>query len=157
MNQLLEIRKQLKLTQTEAAALCNVSRRTFQTYEETNNCNEAYQELINKLNALGIFSNENVVLSKKRIKKEAAEVFKKYPEIRCAYLFGSYARGEATGKSDIDFLLVLSKPMGITFFGIAADLENKLHKEIDITVQDALMKNKDLLDDVLSEGIKVYG
>ena len=26
----------------------------------------------------------------------------KYPEIECAYLFGSYARGEATRNSDVD-------------------------------------------------------
>ena len=40
----------------------------------------------------------------------------KYPEIECAYLFGSYARGEATDKSDIDILIVLNEPTGMKFF-----------------------------------------
>ena len=42
-------RKQLGLTQEQAAKACGVSRRTYQTYEETNTVNTTSNELIKKM------------------------------------------------------------------------------------------------------------
>ncbi|MBC8172476.1 MAG: nucleotidyltransferase domain-containing protein [Chitinophagales bacterium] len=50
-----------------------------------------------------------------------------------AYLFGSYARGEADAKSDIDLLVDLDK--GVTLFGmltIQETLEKSIHKKVDV-------------------------
>ena len=115
MNELKQKRKELGITQIQAANACGVSRRTYQTYEETHNLNDTYIELLNKLDEMGILDGSNYISSVKHIKNVCRELFKeKYPEVECAYLFGSYARGEATGTSDID-ILVVCPPMGMKF------------------------------------------
>ena len=158
MNELRRKRKELELTQLQAANACGVSLRTYQTYEETENLNTTYNELIRQLNEMGVLDGSNYIVSVKHIKLTCRKLFKeKYPEIKCAYLYGSYARGEATGKSDIDILIVLDKPMGLRFFGIASDLEEELHKEVDIQSYEQLIDNVSMLKDILVEGIKIYG
>ena len=157
MNELRQKRKELGLTQIQAANACGVSRRTYQTYEETNNLNATYDELIRKLDEMGILDGSNYISNVKYIKHVCRHLFEeKYPEIKCAYLFGSYARGEATGKSDID-ILVVCPPMGMKFYGIAAELEKQLHKQIDLHTHRQLVKNERFLEQILKEGIKIYG
>lgn len=157
MNELRQKRQELGITQIQAAHACGVSRRTYQTYEETNHFNATYEELIKKLDEMGILDGSNYISNIKSIKFVCRQLFKeKYPEIECAYLFGSYARGEATGKSDID-ILVVCPPMGIKFYGIAADLEERLHKQIDLHTHRQLSKNEQFLERILKEGIKIYG
>ena len=114
MNEIRKSRKDLEITQLQAANACGVSLRTYQTYEETDNLNATYDELLRKLNEMGILDGDNHIASVRGIKYACRQLFpKEYPEIKCAYLYGSYARGEATGKSDIDILVVLDKPMGL--------------------------------------------
>ena len=157
MNALKQRRKELGLTQIQAAAACGVSRRTYQTYEEQQIANATFEELRRKLDEAGIFDNSNFICSVKYIKKVCKEVFSTmYPEVKAAYLFGSYARGEATGKSDID-ILVVCPPMGMKFYGIAADLEEKLHKQVDLHTHRQLIRNEVFAEEVLKEGIKIYG
>ena len=158
MNELRTRRKNLAITQLQAANACGVSLRTYQTYEETDSTNDTFKELVRKLEEMGILDGSNAIASVRGIKNVCREVFKKqYPEIKCAYLYGSYARGEATGKSDIDILIVLDKPMGLKFYGIADVLEERLHKKIDVQSYEQLLDNAAMLKDVLVEGIKVYG
>ena len=156
MNQLRVKRKELGLTQIQAAKACGVSRRTYQTYEETDNHNSTCQEILRKLQEMGVLDGNNHVCSIRQIKNACRVVFARYPEVSCAYLFGSYARGEATAKSDIDILVVCS-PMGMRFFGIAALLENELHKEIDFHTHRQLVGNEKFAEEILKEGIKIYG
>lgn len=158
MNELRRKRKELEITQLQAANACGVSLRTYQTYEETDNMNATFDELIRKLNEMGVLDGSNHIASVRGIRFVCRNLFKKkYPEIICAYLYGSYARGEATGKSDIDILVVLNKPMGIRFYGIAGDLEEQLHKKVDIQSYEQLLDNAPMLKDILVEGIKIYG
>ena len=158
MNELRNKRKDLEITQLQAANACGVSLRTYQTYEETDNLNATYDELLRKLNEMGILDGNNHIASVRGIKNACRQLFpKEYPEIKCAYLYGSYARGEATGKSDIDILVVLDKPMGLKYFAIAEDLKNILHKEIDLQSYEQLVNNAPMLKDILVEGIKIYG
>ncbi len=51
-----------------------------------------------------------------------------------AFLFGSYARGEADEQSDIDLLISLdnSQPIGWDFFGWPEDLTALLAKKVDV-------------------------
>ena len=153
MNELRRKRKDLEITQLQAANACGVSLRTYQTYEETNNLNATYNELLKKLDEMGILDGSNYIVSVRGIKNACRQLFpKEYPEIKCAYLYGSYARGEATGKSDIDILVVLDK-----YFGIGDDLEKILHKEVDIQSYEQLVENAPMIKDILVEGIKIYG
>ena len=156
MNKLKEKRNELGITQIEAARACGVSRRTYQTYEETDNLNHTYDMILEKLTALGINGEDKYILSIKHIKKVCAKVFSQYPEIKCAYLFGSYARQEATINSDVDIMLVLSDSLGIKFYTIGAKLENELKKEVDLLTHEQLFKNEKLLEDILVEGGKIY-
>ena len=55
-------------------------------------------------------------------------VFREY-NIRKAILFGSYAKGSAKDKSDID-LLVDSGLKGLAFFGLLEDVVNALGKDV---------------------------
>ena len=158
MNELRKRRKELAITQLQAANACGVSLRTYQTYEETENLNSTCAELIKKLDDMGILDGSNYITSVRYIKQVCRDLFKNnYPEIQCAYLYGSYARGEATGKSDIDILVVIDKPMGLKFFGIAGELEEHLHKEVDLQTYEQLVNNAPMLKDILVEGIKIYG
>jgi len=52
--------------------------------------------------------------------------------VKKAGIFGSYARGEAKKKSDIDILVQPPKGMGFEFFGLNLELEEKLGKKVDL-------------------------
>ena len=157
MNELKEKRKQLGLTQIQAARACGVSRRTYQTYEEQQIVNDTFKELRQKLGEMGVLDGSNYICNVKYIKFVCKEVFSTmYPEVKAAYLFGSYARGEATGKSDIDILVVIP-PIGMKYYGIAVDLEERLHKKIDLHTHRQLLESESFLEQVLKDGIKIYG
>ena len=60
--------------------------------------------------------------------------FPAYP-IEKAWVFGSYARGEETRKSDIDIMVRFDKDAGISlldYIGIRHALEDLFHKKIDL-------------------------
>ena len=151
MNQLRQKRKELGLTQIEAAKICGISRRSFQYYEE----NDEYEEMRQKV--LEIISNaeKNNILGQQFIKFNCTQIFKNYPEVRCAYLYGSYARKEATSESDVDILVVCHN-MGLSFFGMAAELSKALRKEVDLQTIEQLEGSVPLIESILTEGIKIY-
>ena len=70
------------------------------------------------------------------------EYFKNQPVLK-AYLFGSYARGEADAKSDIDLLVDLdySQNIGWRFFGMHLELEEILHRKVDVVLSDGVYEN----------------
>ena len=70
-----------------------------------------------------------------------AEYFRNKPVLR-AFLFGSFSRGDAEENSDIDILVELdySKHIGLGFVGMKLDLENRLHKKIDLVSSEAVSK-----------------
>lgn len=57
-----------------------------------------------------------------------------------AYLFGSYARGEANRKSDVDILVELdyTQKTGLIFFGMQVELEELLRKKVDLLTTDGI-------------------
>ena len=153
-NILRQKRKQLGLTQEQAAKACGVSRRTYQTYEETGRVNATYDDIYVKLDQFR--EEKQFVHSVNSIKKICELIFKKVPEVECAYLFGSYARGEATFESDID-ILVVCPPMGMKFFSMAADLDTALGKEVDLQTHRQLVgDDTSFLESFLKDAIKIY-
>lgn len=155
MNEIKKKRKELGLTQEQTAKACGVSRRTYQTYEETNIQNSTYDEILRKLDEMGILDGSNHILNLKFIKYVARQVFKKYPEVKCAYLYGSYARGEATGKSDVD-ILVVCHGMSLSFYGMVGELKDVLHKDVDLQTHAQIVGSVSMIENILTEGIKIY-
>lgn len=68
------------------------------------------------------------------------------------YLFGSYARGEATEDSDIDLLVDAENVPGLKFFGLWEDLKDALEKDLDIITVNALYNEHK--DDKLAANLK---
>lgn len=68
--------------------------------------------------------------------------FKTKPVLK-AYLFGSYSRNEADEKSDVDILVELDydKHIGLGFVQMQFDLQESLHKNIDLVSQNGLSKH----------------
>jgi hypothetical protein len=69
--------------------------------------------------------------SLERIKRTIMRILKKY-HVKKAGIFGSYVRGEQTTKSDIDIIIDPPKGIGLKFVSIAFDLEEALHKKVDL-------------------------
>ena len=78
------------------------------------------------------------------------------------YLFGSYARGEATEESDIDLYVEFSKPLGLRYCSFVSDIEECLGKCVDIITKDALynpatlQNNQQLIQRISEERKCIY-
>jgi predicted nucleotidyltransferase len=68
------------------------------------------------------------------------EYFKSKP-IQKAWVFGSVARGEEHPDSDVDILVsfVPGAKMGLSYFGMICDLEDLLHRPVDLVVEGDLL------------------
>ena len=152
-----ELRKEKGLTQAEAAAYLGVSRRTYQGYESNaeRQTGMRYEFILEKLNRYGFIDEDNGVLTVEKIKEICQKILPDY-QVRYCYLFGSYAKGKATGRSDVD-LLVYTEVTGLRFFELAERLREALHKRVDLLDQRQIEKNFELADEILKDGIKIYG
>ena len=110
----------------------------------------------------------NKIYSIDEIKKISKEVFDKY-KIEKVYLFGSYSRGEATSKSDIDIMIVggnIKTLENLSTF--ALELVKIFKKEFDIVNEEKYttrkrdnkyfdLANKLFYNAVCQERILIYG
>lgn len=71
------------------------------------------------------------IYSIKEIEEKVRPIAEMY-ETGNIYLFGSYARGEATEKSDIDLLVEKGNANGIKFFVLFDEFRETFGKDIDI-------------------------
>ena len=96
--------------------------------------------------------DKNKVLSLKRIKEIIKPILNKY-EIRDIYLFGSYARGEANSKSDIDIYCDKGNIKTLIQQGkLEEELEKSLHKEVDIVFESSIKDDffeKQIMEDMI--------
>lgn len=60
-----------------------------------------------------------------------------YP-IKTLAVFGSLSRGDATDESDIDILVEFYKPVGMDYIRLALELENYLHRKVDLVSKGGL-------------------
>jgi len=69
------------------------------------------------------------------------DYFKTRPVLK-AYLFGSYVRGVADNKSDIDILVDLdyNQKIGLQFIQMKLDLEKLLDNEVDLVSSNGMSK-----------------
>ena len=108
-----------------------------------------------KLRTYGYVDEENGILTLDKITEGCISVLAKYPVDYC-YLFGSYAKGKATPTSDVD-LLIHTTVTGLQFFGLVEELREKLKKKVDVLDQKQIVDNFDLTNEILKDGIKIYG
>lgn len=83
-------------------------------------------------------STPQLVLSQSDVLSMASSVIKAYPSIKSAYLFGSYAKGTAHSRSDVDIAIFLPDfcwDKLIDVGGVLEDLERVLDKKIDLSVR----------------------
>lgn len=90
-----------------------------------------------------------------QIKNKSEEVFDNQDFVKEAYLFGSYARGEATEKSDIDFMIVLNRTVGMEFFGLYHFLQKEFQKDVDVLTE---KEAYDIMPESIErDKVKIYG
>lgn len=157
MLELKELRISKKLTQEEASALLGVSLRSYKSYENdpSKKSTIKYQYLFETLEKFNPIDEEHGILTIDDIKTACKMVLDEY-SVKYCVLFGSYAKGKATELSDVD-LLISSDVTGLRFFGIAERLREELHKKVDLLDLRQLKNNEELLDEILKDGIRVYG
>ena len=134
-----------------------VSLRTYKRYEsgETKISPLKYQYLLQRLSEYGRIDEDHGILTIDQIMKISGEIFKDYSVEYC-YLFGSYAKGKATEKSDVD-LLVAMPVDGMKFYELIEMLREQLKKKIDLLNIEQLDNNPMLVQEILKDGIKIYG
>ena len=84
------------------------------------------------------------------IKSRVMPILEKY-RIPAMYLFGSYARGNATENSDIDFLIDTTGTDLTSLLRLGAlycDLEEEFQKPIDLVTVGAIMQESTMESDV---------
>jgi len=90
------------------------------------------------------------------IKDLFADIAKKY-ELDEAYLFGSYARGEATTESDVDFYIRADNMKSLLdLSGLWIDVEKAMNKKVDVVTAKATMED-DFEQEMRKELVKIYG
>ena len=152
-----ELRKSLGLTQSEAAIITNIPLRTFKNYENDLSKIDSvkYQYIVKLLEEYGRVDEEHGVLTIEGIKNSIKTIFDEH-HVEYCYLFGSYAKNTAKETSDVD-LLISTTLTGLKFYGFVDKLRNALHKKVDVLTLAQLENNPLLLNEILKDGIKIYG
>ncbi len=157
MSELKALRIEKKMTQQQAADLVGISLRSYKTYENDLKKTDTlkYNYIIDVLKRTNVIDEDHGILELNDIVKKCSEIFKKY-DVNYCYLFGSYAKGKATPSSDID-LLISANIKGLKFYGLVEEIRTALHKKIDALDFNQLNDNIDLVNEILKDGVKIYG
>ena len=157
MSELKKLRIEKKLTQQQVAQLVGVSLRSYKSYEndEGKQGTIKYKYLLEQLQKVNPIDEEHGIVDIDYIKEKCSAVFNNY-NVEYCYLFGSYAKGTANEKSDVD-LLISSDVKGLKYFGMVEELRTELKKKVDALDINQLNNNMDLVQEVLKTGVKIYG
>ena len=97
---------------------------------------------------------ENKILDIEEIKIAVNKLATDYG-VEKVFLFGSYARGDADPKSDIDLRIDKGEIKGLfQLSGFYLELEDALNKKVDVVTTDSL--DSDFLELISKEEIVVY-
>ena len=157
---LLEIRQKYNLSQLQAATSLDVPIRTYIRYEKDDSYGNDLKrksmilELIDKYE----ITEDKGILTIDDIKERLTALFNgEYKDkIEFCYLFGSYAKGYAKDISDVD-LCVSTELSGLDFAGLSESIRNTLNKRVDLIRFNNLKNNLDLVNEIMKDGIKIYG
>lgn len=98
---------------------------------------------------------ERKIYSIDEIREKVSSVLKNYA-VKSCLLFGSYARGEATSRSDVD-LVIDTEVTGFAYYGLWLKIEEKLGKKVDFLRNQQVNASKSLHENVEREGKLIYG
>lgn len=76
--------------------------------------------------------------------------------VRRAVLFGSYAKGAATSRSDVD-ILVDSGLRGLSFFGLLEGVTSTLNVPVDLIDVSQIEKGSPIEAEIQQTGVQIYG
>ena len=91
-----------------------------------------------------------MIYTLEEIRSRTLPIIQKY-HIPAMYLFGSYARGQATEDSDLDFLVDTTGTSLTSLLRLGVlycDLENAFEKRIDLITVRSIMQNTDMASDI---------
>ena len=125
----------------------------FRVKKEKTSIIEFLDQVENKNQYLvSLVENDLNVYSLKQLKALIKPIFQKY-EINEIYLFGSYARGEATKDSDVDIYCSKGNVRSLIDQGRLIDeLKTALNKEVDIVFDTSEMNDyfkKQIMEDMI--------
>ncbi len=93
------------------------------------------------------------------IKSTAAPICARH-RVQSLRLFGSTARGDAGGGSDLDFCVSFDElppsEYARQFFGLLHDLEDAFHSAVDL-LTDSSIRKESLRKSLQHDGVQVYG
>lgn len=152
-----ELRKQKKLTQAECARYLGIPLRTYQNYEtdDSKATSMKYIFMIQKLENYGLVDETHGILNSQQITEICNNIFSDF-DVEYCYLFGSYAKNKATEESDVD-LLISTSVSGIGFYDLTEAIREALKKNVDILKVEQLTANPELMNEILKDGVKIYG
>lgn len=157
MGELKSLRIDRKLTQNQAADILGVSLRSYKSYENDEKKADSikYKYMLEKISEINPIDEENGIVDIDYIKRKCSVVFDKY-NVNFCYLFGSYSKGKAKPTSDVD-LLISTDATGLKFYGLVEDIRTALHKKVDVLDINQLKDNFELTQEILKDGVKIYG
>ena len=157
MGELKDLRVEKRLTQQQVAELMGISLRSYKSYEndEAKRGTLKYNYILEKLAEINPIDEEHGMLEIEDIVKKCTKVFEGY-DVNFCYLFGSYAKAKATPTSDVD-LLISANVKGLKFYGLVEELRVALSKKVDVLDIGQLKDNLELIEEILKDGIKIYG
>ena len=157
-NYIKEFRNQIGVTEKEVAEKINIPLRTYKRYEGNPDYGNDFKRtmILNLLKKQYEITEDKGILNIEKINKLTNPVFEKYGDkIKFCYLFGSYAKGYATEKSDID-LCVSTELKGLEFVGFVEELKNVLIKKVEVIRLNDIGDNTALLNEIMKDGIRIY-
>lgn len=96
------------------------------------------------------------ILTVEEIKQKLFPVFERY-EVKKAILFGSYAYGEPTEKSDVDIYVDCDEVLkGLRFFGLYESVAEMLNKKTEVIPNFDLKSSTNLFQIIDEKGITIY-
>lgn len=157
MSELKELRIEKKMTQQAVAELVGISLRSYISYEsdDTKRDTIKYKYIVEQLSKINFIDEEHGILTIEDIIQKCTKVFEGY-DVQFCYLFGSYAKNRATPVSDVD-LLVSTYVTGLKFYGMVEELRVALKKRVEVLDINQLKDNLQLTEEILKDGIKIYG
>lgn len=150
------VRKAKGLTQAEAAEVAGVSFESYKNHElgRSKMDSPLGKIIFDRISSYYRYDFDHGILPENLLRQKLAEAFAD-KEIDFAYLFGSYAKGTMNEQSDVD-ILVSGSITGLDFFSLGGELERALRKRVDVLRLCDVIKNEDLLMEVMATGVRIY-